>query len=95
MLGKSGIHEFRMGINVTKENGIPKLWFHVHPGIAKIGMSTTGGNVTIHDHGSHALSKFMRQAGAVTIAMGHVPIGFFFIHAATKVLYSQPTNINQ
>lgn len=86
MLGKAGIHHTRHWIDVTKEYGIVAFGFDVNPRVAKVGVSSILRHITVHDHGGHARSRLVRLSSAVAVAVRSVPIGFFIVPAATKVL---------
>mmetsp|Transcript_30192 Transcript_30192/g.62720 ORF Transcript_30192/g.62720 Transcript_30192/m.62720 type:complete len:216 (-) Transcript_30192:241-888(-) len=86
MLRKTIIHLHRHRIDVTKECRRVLLRFDMHTRITKVGSSSYLGHFAIHHNGGHAVARFEIQSIAISITVGHVPIGFVVVGTSSKVL---------
>mmetsp|Transcript_27028 Transcript_27028/g.56607 ORF Transcript_27028/g.56607 Transcript_27028/m.56607 type:complete len:295 (+) Transcript_27028:1368-2252(+) len=86
MFRKTGIHYACFRVNVGKENGVSTLWLNMDARIAEIGVTTLICHRTIHNHGGHASSLFMRQSGTITVAVRSISIRFRIIFSTPLVL---------
>mmetsp|Transcript_18925 Transcript_18925/g.45397 ORF Transcript_18925/g.45397 Transcript_18925/m.45397 type:complete len:332 (-) Transcript_18925:481-1476(-) len=86
VLRESAVHFHAFGIDVAEECCPVLLRFDVNVAVAKARGPSHLWRVAVHNYGGHAISGLELQAGAVAVAVGHVPVRSLVARAAAKVL---------